>query len=75
MGASFLAAWLDRGLAADELCDEKCSGDRGGIANADTRGHNDPRRHSGTENSGYEEIRTLTVSTCQRPTLLASFSE
>ena len=38
MGASFLAAWHDGGLVADELCDEKCVSNRGGIANAETGG-------------------------------------
>ena len=65
MGASFLAALHDGDIVADELCDEKHVNNRGGNAYADTRGHNDPRRHSRAENSSHEEIRTLTVSNRQ----------
>jgi len=74
MGASFLAALHDGDLVGDELCDTKYVNNGGGNAHADTRGHNDPRRHSRTENSSHEEIRTLTVSNRQRLTALASFS-
>jgi hypothetical protein len=64
MGASFLAALHDGDIVADELCDEKHVNNRGGNANADTRGITTPEDIYG-ENSSHEEIRTLMVSNRQ----------